>query len=122
LERLFKVGVNSKQIQEITSEAIVYIDDDGSERFLDFTECFNTFLKWTLATPTTTERMAQWARESKRVGEITWAEYADAEDIEFSVVFYDNRVTYFDFPDGDACYAFEQKIADAGWTLYDTTD
>lgn len=116
--------VNSNQIQEITSEGIRYIDDDGTQRFIDFMECFNTWVKWERTAPVTTQRQIESAIRSKQVGEINYlGELSD--DGEWSppyVVFHDNRVTVIEFTGQEECGEFHQRILDLGWGLFDLSD
>ena len=37
--------INASQIREISAKGITYIDDDGSEGFIDFEVCYQNFLK-----------------------------------------------------------------------------
>jgi hypothetical protein len=41
--------INAKQISKISAEGITYTDDDGSEGFIDFGECYQNYLKVRLA-------------------------------------------------------------------------
>ncbi|MEO8609217.1 MAG: hypothetical protein ABI690_15105 [Chloroflexota bacterium] len=120
--------MDSKQIQEITTQGIIYINDEGNKQFIDFTECLNTYLKWELSAPVTTPRRVEAARMSKRVGEINYL-----GDIELSttgtdddsppyVIFYDDQLTRFEFSDQDECAEFHQKMMDIGWRVFDLTD
>jgi hypothetical protein len=37
--------INAKQIRKISAEGITYTDDDSSEGFIDFEECYQNYLK-----------------------------------------------------------------------------
>jgi hypothetical protein len=41
--------INAKQIRDISAEGITYTDNDGSEGFIDFEECYQNYLKARLA-------------------------------------------------------------------------
>jgi hypothetical protein len=121
--------MDSKQIQEITAQGIVYTNDAGDKQFIDFTDCFNTFLKWELSAPVTTPRRAEAARMSKQVGEINYL--GDILDLSATgsdgftapyVLFYDDQVTRFEFSGQDECAEFHQKMMDVGWLVFDLTD
>jgi hypothetical protein len=121
------MSVDSKQIQEITTQGIIYTDNEGNKQFIDFTDCFNTFLKWTLSAPTTTKLMAEVARRSKQVGEINYLGDMpevfppDSENPPY-VMFYDNQLTRFEFSGQNECSEFHQRILDSGWFVFDLSD
>jgi hypothetical protein len=37
--------VDGKQIKHITSEWLSYVDDDGTEQYIDFSECYANFVR-----------------------------------------------------------------------------
>jgi hypothetical protein len=110
--------VDSKQIQSVTTPGIIYTDDNGNEKFIDFSECYNTWLKW-LTPQARSEREIQWWRSQKQVGEISW--YDDDEDFQFVVEFYDKVSTSFVFKD-EKVFSFQETVQNAGWSLFDGTD
>jgi hypothetical protein len=120
------LSVESKQIQEITTQGIIYIDNEGNKQLIDFTDCFNTFLKWELSAPVVTEWMAKAVRMSKQIGEINYL--GDIDDIGSEifnphyVMFYDDQLTRFEFSDQDECSEFHQRMMESGWSVFDSTD
>ena len=122
--------VDSKQIQEITSKGLVYLDTDNNKKFIDFSECFNTFLKWEFAAPIVTEQKAEFIRSMKQVGEIDyigedlepWASDSSNHVNRPYVLFYDNQLTRFEFSDQNECATFHQRITEFGRTLFDLSD
>jgi hypothetical protein len=122
-----RLSVDSKQIHEITTQGIIYTDNEGNKQFIDFTDCFNTFLKRTLSAPTTTKLIAEVARRSKQVGEINYLGDKievfppDSENPPY-VMFYGNELIRFEFSGQNECSKFHQRILESGWYVDDLTD
>jgi hypothetical protein len=123
------LGLDSKQIQEITAEGILYIDNDNNKKFIAFEDCFNTFLKWELSVSIITEKKAEFIRSMKQVGEISyigenfepWITESTSVNRPY-VLFYDNQLTRFEFSEHNECAEFHQRVTETGWNLFDTSD
>lgn len=114
--------MDSKQIQEISPDGLTYIDDGGKKKFIDFTDCFNTFVKWESHSIFATERMVERAKESRQVGKVSYYGGIDTGEGGPCAMFYDNQFTTFEFSGHEECLEFHQRILDVGWTLFDISD
>jgi len=121
--------MDSKQIQEITAEGILYTDNDNNKKFIAFEDCFNTFLKWEFSVPIITQKKAELIRAVKQVGEIDYiGEKLEPWITESTnvnqpyVLFYDDKLTTFEFAEQNECAEFHKKVTQSGWNLFDRSD
>lgn len=114
----------------MTSKGIRYVDEQGLEQFIDFTECYQSFVKkWT--SPEFWEQHKQannltdagWARHMERVSQ--WKEigrrqplqppWADGPFFEF----YTEPATRFQCETIDEYVNLESTIWKTGWKTFD---
>jgi hypothetical protein len=101
-----------KEITNVTSEGLTYIDDEGNPRFIDFETCLQNYMVRWEKDGITDEAKAFW-RKVKNVG------------IRFSfrepplIVFYTEPRVYFEFPTKADFYKVLSMIKRAGWRTND---
>lgn len=118
-----------KQIREIMPQGIFYTNENGEEKFVDFAECFENHLRWSLSSYTTTQRRAEFYKQSKDVGIVNYYGDFDPGGDDGSSVstppyieFHDKLGTRFEFESQDECTAVHESIREKGWYLFDLSD
>jgi hypothetical protein len=81
------ITLNAKQIREVTSDGIRYVDDQGEERFIDFAVCYQNYVKkrtspeyWETHKQVNNLTDADWDRHVERV--MKWKEIGRSQPLE----------------------------------------
>ncbi len=125
------MDIDSTQIQEITPKGITYLDPCGQQRFIDFDNCFNTYLKWERLSFRAAQPKAERKHISvmKCVGEVNYLEdrmeVLLGQDTGFAqpyVAFYDDQITSIVFSRQEDCAEFHLRLLGMGWSLFELTN
>ncbi len=104
-----------KEITNVTSDGVHYIDEAGNPQFIDFVTCLQNYIKRlekSHGSDITDEDRAFW-QEAKYVGvRVTFREPPIIE-------FYTEPRIYFEFPIKDDLYKVASMIKKAGWRTND---
>lgn len=58
-----RIAMHGKQIQEVTPQGVIYLDENGDEKFIDFSICYENYVR-SKTTPEYWERHRQWNHKS----------------------------------------------------------
>src|SRR5262245_35766050 len=125
--------MNGEQIQNITADGFTYLDEDGNKKFIDFSLCYENYLKETTS-PEYIARMkelnpqSQWDDDGVKkyierrtkwrgIGErnVLAKPWADGPYIEF----YTQPRIRFDFATEDEYRKVRYAIEQFGWRTFD---
>jgi hypothetical protein len=104
-----------KEITNISSEGITYLDEEGNSQFFDFETCSQNYvmrMEKIRGSGFTDEDRAFW-RKGKFVG--VRLTFRQAPAIEF----YTEPRIYFEFPTSDDVWKVASRIKEAGWRSSD---
>jgi hypothetical protein len=124
---------DGKQIQKITAEGLVYLDDDGNERFIDFAAIHANNVK-KRTSPEYLEKMKalnHWDDEGEREWLEDVHEWKDVADRHFDgfgtiagfpyIEFHTEPPTRFLFATQDELYEVVHTLRRFGWRTFDVT-
>jgi hypothetical protein len=124
--------VDGTRIREIGPDGILYVDDDGKQRFIDFVACyenhvkertspenwekFKTMNKWH---DEDYDRYVEWIKAEKAVGvrSVDGRPWRDNPFVEF----YTEPPVLFDFQTEDEFHEVVFKARKLGWQIFDLT-
>jgi hypothetical protein len=117
--------MDEKNIIEITSEGLTYVDENGERQFIDFAVCYQRYLdKWN--DPTHVKRFkAANSTNSEAELEASLKRIRAHKEIgrrDFSVPyieFYTEPPTRFYFSNRDEFYKVRYLVTKAGWKTFD---
>ena len=101
-----------KEITNVTSEGLTYIDDEGSSQFIEFETCLQNYMARWEKDGVTDETKAFW-RKRKHVG----VRFSFREPP--AIVFYIEPQVAFEFPVKADFYEVLSMIKGAGWRTND---
>lgn len=118
--------MDGKQIKDITPEGLSYIDDEGKEQFINFSECYASYVQKSTS-PEYWERIkrlnnftdADWDDHLERVQ--LWREVGKRDMIGNPAYMEFNTTppTRFTFATWDEFLETQQTIERAGWQTFD---
>lgn len=122
--------MNGKQIREITAKGLLYVDDNGEEQFIEFSDCYDNHLS-RYTNPERLEIIKQVnnfddeqlaksierKKQYKAIGDrqILSPPWGDGPYIEF----YTDPPLRFNFDSEDEFSEVRSEIENGGWTTYD---
>jgi hypothetical protein len=118
--------MDGKQIKHITPEGITYLDDEGNEQFIDFTECYANYVKkktspehWEWMKQHNNWTDADWEHYLKRIE--NWKEVAVRNIIgnPAYIKFHSNPQIYFAFATEQEFVDMYISIGRVGWRTFD---
>lgn len=117
--------MNEKNIIEITSEGLTYLDENGERQFIDFADCYQRYLdRWNdpvhlkrfkEGNPTRSDEELEASLKRIRA-------YKEVGGRDFSVPyieFYTEPPTRFYFSNLDEFYKVQYLLKKAGWRTFD---
>jgi hypothetical protein len=100
--------VDSKQIIAITHDGLSFLDNHGNEQWIDFAECYQNYLRESLAPP-----VERWKQVGVR--NILTPPWADGPFIEFHT----DPPIRFQFETEEDFYKARKTIEAGGWSTMD---
>ena len=133
------ITLNAKQIREVTSEGIRYVDDQAGEQFIDFAECYQNYVKkrtsheyWEEYKKWNNLTDADWDRHVERIK--NWREVGTRNILgDYKTVdgqtfiglpyfqFYTDPRIRFEFEDKNEWSELQDTIIKARWRTFDLT-
>jgi hypothetical protein len=124
-------SVDGKQIRAITPQGVVYLDDNGEEKFIDFAACYEKYVKrrttpehWedfkklNHKTDADWDWYVEWVKNWKEVGVHDAFGGLLGKGSPY-IQFHTEPPTVFDFATQAELYKAQNAIREAGWGTFD---